>query len=224
MSQAFSPRTEILPPPQRALWPDLIQIPEQFVLWGGTAVALHLGHRESVDFDFFSNTATDIENLIQTVPILKEATVLQREPGTLNVQINRGGPVKMSFFMVPGVLTPINPPLLVPDNKLKVASLLDLAAMKVKVVSDRAEAKDYIDIAFILRNSKITLPEALAAAGVVYGKTFNPLPSLKALSYFGDGNLTTLPNETKDLLLSASAAVDLAKLPTMTRAAEKDRS
>lgn len=224
MSPAFSPRTEILPPPQRALWPDLIQIPEQFVLWGGTAVALHLGHRESVDFDFFSNTATDIEKLIQTVPILKEATVLQREPGTLNVQVNRGGPVKMSFFMVPGVLTPINPPLLVPENKLKIASLLDLAAMKVKIVSDRAEAKDYIDIAYILRNSKITLPDALAAAAMVYGKTFNPLPSLKALSYFGDGNLTTLPNETKDLLLSASAAVDLAKLPAMTRAAEKDRS
>lgn len=49
----FTPRLDILPPAQRSLWPHLAQVPGHFVLYGGTAIALHLGHRQSVDFDFF---------------------------------------------------------------------------------------------------------------------------------------------------------------------------
>jgi len=47
-------RLDILPPAQLALWPELRQIPAHFVLYGGTAIALRLGHRQSVDFDFFT--------------------------------------------------------------------------------------------------------------------------------------------------------------------------
>ena len=53
MSNEFSPRLDILPPPQISLWPELGQVPADFALYGGTALALHLGHRESIDFDFF---------------------------------------------------------------------------------------------------------------------------------------------------------------------------
>src|SRR6202034_2462988 len=51
--QKFSPHLEILPPAQRELWRELDQVPAEFTLYGGTAIALHLGHRQSVDFDFF---------------------------------------------------------------------------------------------------------------------------------------------------------------------------
>lgn len=47
------PKLEILPPSQLKLWPLLSQIPKNFILYEGTAVALQLGHRESIDFDFF---------------------------------------------------------------------------------------------------------------------------------------------------------------------------
>jgi hypothetical protein len=83
-----------------------------------------------------------------------------------------------------------------------VASLLDLAATKVKVVQDRAEAKDYFDVARLLADG-ISLREALAAALAVYGSAFNPLLSLKALVYFEDGDLPSLPKETREALRRA---------------------
>ena len=52
MGDRFVPRIDMLLAPQRRLWDELIDVPEQFVLYGGTAVALYLGHRDSVDFDF----------------------------------------------------------------------------------------------------------------------------------------------------------------------------
>jgi hypothetical protein len=55
----FTPRLDILPPPQRRLWHELAALPAEFVLYGGTALALHLGHRQSVDFGFFGNRPLD---------------------------------------------------------------------------------------------------------------------------------------------------------------------
>ena len=59
----FVPRLDILPDEQRALWPALVQVPESLVLYGGTALALRLGHRTSVDFDLFSSEALDFDAL-----------------------------------------------------------------------------------------------------------------------------------------------------------------
>jgi hypothetical protein len=54
MLEQFDPRIEILPLAQKEIWPELAPAPGlSFVLYGGTAVALHLGHRVSIDFDFF---------------------------------------------------------------------------------------------------------------------------------------------------------------------------
>jgi hypothetical protein len=50
-----APKLEILSPPQRRLWSELKETPQEFVFYGGTALALRLGHRTSEDFDFFSN-------------------------------------------------------------------------------------------------------------------------------------------------------------------------
>ena len=56
MMTTFEPRLDILPAAQRKLWPELKPVQQQgFVLYGGTAIALRLGHRQSVDFDFFSS-------------------------------------------------------------------------------------------------------------------------------------------------------------------------
>ncbi len=59
MMRNLAPRLDILPPPQRRLWDELSDVPPEFVLYGGTALALHLGHRTSVDFDFFGNKPLD---------------------------------------------------------------------------------------------------------------------------------------------------------------------
>lgn len=215
MSDPFSPRLDILPEPQRRLWDELRELPPEFVLYGGTAIALHLGHRESVDFDFFSNKSLDPTQLTLAIPFLAGATVTQREPNTLSCIINRGGQVKLSFFGLPSIPR-LQPPLIAPDNGLQIASLLDLAGMKASVVQMRAEAKDYVDIDAVLTDGRIDLPMALASALAIYGAQFNPQITLKALSYFDDGNVRRLPQEMKDRLARAARGIDLDRIPTLT--------
>ena len=71
----FSPRLDILPDEQRALWPALARVPKSFVLCGGTAIALRFGHRTSVDFNFFSFEPLDFEDLF-ALPFVRDAEVL----------------------------------------------------------------------------------------------------------------------------------------------------
>jgi Nucleotidyl transferase AbiEii toxin, Type IV TA system len=214
VSGLFSPRLEVLPPPQRRLWNELAEIPPEFVLYGGTAIALYLGHRQSADFDFFGNRALDPNHLTLAIPFLNGATVTQREPNTLSCVVDRDGPVQLSFFGLPEVPR-LRPPSVAPDNGLRVASLIDLAGMKASVVQMRAEAKDYVDIDAILADGRIDLPTALAGAREIYGSQFNPQITLKALSYFDDGDLPRLPQRLKDRLAHAVSAVDLGRLPVV---------
>lgn len=66
----LTPRLDILPPAQRALWDELVEIPPVFVLYGGTGLALRLGHRQSEDFDFFSNESFRPDELERRIPFL----------------------------------------------------------------------------------------------------------------------------------------------------------
>jgi hypothetical protein len=205
------PRLDILPAAQRALWPSLTEIPPDFVLYGGTALALRLGHRTSEDFDFFSNQSFQPDELERRIPFLAGSTRLQSSPNTLVSLVDRDGPVKVSFF---GGLTlrRAQDPETIEDPRLAVASLLDLAATKVKAVQDRAEAKDYVDVSRLLEEG-IDLSRALGAAVAVYGRGFNPLLSLKALSYFADGDLSSLTNAVQSRLTESVRKVRLDQVP-----------
>lgn len=207
----FNPILSGLPTAQRTLWLELGATPEQFTLYGGTALALYLGHRTSVDFDFSSNAAFDPEVLASTLAYLKDAESIQVAPNTLTCRVDRGGPVLVSFFgdLNLGLVAEREQ---VADTGLPVASLLDLAGTKAAVVQKRAEAKDYLDIDALLSHG-IVLPTMLAAGAVVYGRQFNPLVTLKALSYFDD--LPELPNDVRSRLLAAVATVDVTRLPVL---------
>jgi hypothetical protein len=211
----FSPHLEILPAAQRQLWSEFAQVPGEFTLYGGTAIALHLGHRQSVDFDFFGNRPFDPAELQAAIPFLAKAQATRREKNTLTAILDRGGKVSVSFFGVPN-LPRLVPPLVSEDNGLKVASLLDLAGTKASVVQLRAEAKDYIDIDTLITRGGITLPAALAAARALYGVSFNPQITLKSLSYYDDGDLRSLPDDAKGRLVAAARAVDLDRLPLLS--------
>jgi hypothetical protein len=212
MTSLFQPKLNCLPSSQRRLWEELGAVPEEFVLYVGTALALHLGHRESADFDFFGNRHFDPARLVEKIPFLSGAWIARQEPDTLSVVINRDAPVKVSFFGVPGIQR-IKPPHIAQDNGLRIASLLDLAGTKAAVVQQRAEAKDYLDIDALLQSGEVDLPAALASACLIYGPAFNPQITLKALSFFGDGNLNRLPRDVQDRLAKAAREVDLDKLP-----------
>jgi hypothetical protein len=76
----FEPKLNVLPESQRLLWPELASVPRSFVLYGGTGLALRVGHRASVDFDLFSADALDRHTLSRAVSFLKNATALHEEP------------------------------------------------------------------------------------------------------------------------------------------------
>jgi hypothetical protein len=221
----FVPRLDVLPPSQRRLWDDLGVLPAEFVLYGGTALALHLGHRQSVDFAFFGSRKFKLQELTAALPFLASAVVTQQAPNTLSVIVDRDGPVRPSFFGVPSIPR-LQPPLIAPVNLVRVASLLDIAGTKASVVQQRAEAKDYVDIDAILTDGRIDLPTALAAAKAIYGVQFNPLITLKALSFFDDGDLRDLPPATRDRLAKAVRELDIARIPLMViaQAAQDNQS
>lgn len=214
MASDFAPKLDALPAAQQRLWPELIDVPPDFILYGGTALALLLAHRTSIDFDLFTASEFDPDGLLHGIPFLADATVIQKGPSTLTVIVDRGGNVQVSFFGVPK-LRRIKEPWTAPDTHLQVASLLDLAGTKAAVVQKRAEAKDYIDLDAIIHQVGLDLPTALSAAKLIYGRQFNPELTLKALCFFGDGNLSTVPVELQRRLADAVKAVDLQRLPTI---------
>ena len=213
----FSPRLDCLPPPQQCLWPELRQVPRGFVLYGGTAIALQLGHRQSLDFDFFSSESVIPEQLLDTLPFLARARILQNENQTLTVALQVGGIVKVSFFG--GLrLGRVRDPLETSDGTLRVASLLDLAGTKAAVIQKRAEAKDYLDLIALIDHG-ISLPEALGAAQALYPDQYNPMITLKALTYFADGNLHTLTQPQREkLVLAASQITDIPPIARISDA------
>ncbi len=198
----FAPRLDILPAPQRVLWGELHVVPRTHVLYGGTALALRLGHRASVDFDFFSHDPLD-HTALEALPFMRGATTLQQQPNTLTVTIDRGGPVKVSFFGGIG-FGRVGDPDATDDSVIVAASILDLAGTKVKALLQRVEAKDYRDIVALL-NYGIELPSILGAARTLFGPSFNSLVAQKALCYFEGGDLDTLDEAARARLVTAAA-------------------
>jgi len=81
----FTPNLSILPGPQRQLWAELKGTPKAFVLYGETALALRLGHRQSEDFDFFSNQPFHPDSLRDSIPYLKHAEMTQFQDNPLTL-------------------------------------------------------------------------------------------------------------------------------------------
>ena len=203
----FAPHLDVLQGPQKQLWTELVEIPSEFVLYGGTAVALRFGHRTSVDFDFFTSRPLDADRLLGELRLLSECDVMQRAPDTVTVSVTREGPIKLSFF---GRITfgRVGTPEQTDDGVVLVASPLDLLATKLKVLLERTQAKDYHDVACLLRGG-LTLKEGLGAAISLYGTQFPPVDCVKTLAYFEGGDLESLPDEMKRLLIHVASRWDV---------------
>lgn len=207
----FKPRMDILPDAQRNLWPQFRDVTQQgWVLYGGTAVALRLGHRQSVDFDFFSDRPLDRDGLQTAFPALNDSRVIQEQGNAMTLLVNPPGhiddTVKVSFF---GNISTgrVATPDMTDDGVLQVAALDDLMAMKLKVILQRAEAKDYRDIA-AMADAGVHVDQGLAAARQMFGDAFQPSESLKAMTFFGDGDLQTLSSKERATLVTASSTVN----------------
>lgn len=210
-SGSFAPRLDLLPPRQRELYLHLRPLAARgWVLYGGTAIALRFGHRVSVDFDFFSDLHLVDTDVLAAVPRLGGGTVLQKQEETLTLLVparpGSGPEVKVSFFGGLG-MGRAGVPGWTADGVLQVASPRDLLAAKLKVILQRAEKKDYLDIHALLAGGG-DLGDGLACARAQFGKAFQPAEALKALGYFQDGDLGGLPAGIRTALAKAAGAVD----------------
>ncbi len=156
------------------------------MLYGGTAVALHAGHRESEDFDFFSSLPLDAERK-RALPGrlgLEDAPVIQDEENTLGLRAEIGdGPVRLSFFG--GLPQPrLALPIAAPDGP-RVASPLDLAGFKVAIAFRRHHENDVADLAALFESGE-TLPRAVAAMRLLYPEQDLTAHAVAALTWFDE--------------------------------------
>jgi hypothetical protein len=170
----------VLTPQQIELLPLIKEFAKEYYLVGGTAVALYLGHRRSIDFDLFTNRDIKrkrIKRLIeqhnfQTTDILYETSE------QLHIVVNS---VKMTFFQFPHHIThSVNF-----EGIIQIPSLLDLAAMKAYALGGRAKWKDYVDLYFLLKDH-FSLQEISHRAKDVFGSFFNEKLFREQLAYFKD--------------------------------------
>lgn len=207
---SLHPRLEVLPSAQRQLWPALASLPGEFVLYGGTAIALRLGHRTSVDFDYFTDEPLDADRrrrLMAETAWLTASSVLDSRTDTLVLSVDvSGDPVKLSFFG--GIDTGcLAEPDRTEDGVALVASLDDLFAHKLKVIHDRAEGKDYQDIAELLR-SGLSLARGLAGLQALFGPSVPPMVTIKALTHFADLNEPwRVPADLRAIIVDAVRAL-----------------
>lgn len=160
--------------------PLLEKFKKDFYLAGGTGLALQLGHRDSIDFDFFSDKDFNTEKLYAIIKeLFKRHKIIkvQEEKNTLTVFIDEN--IKLSFFTYKYKLLKK----LVNEPYFNIASILDIAVMKLSAVVSRATSKDYIDLFFILK--EITLAEILVAKNKKFPELDTNLV-LKSLVYFKD--------------------------------------
>lgn len=139
---------EILTDEQQKILPLVKHFNKNYYLVGGTAIALQIGHRHSIDFDLFTKKSVQRNNIKETILQLKYPidAVIHEEVGQIHLVINS---VKMTFFNFPYFI-----PQSVDFNKIiKMPSLLDLAAMKAFAFAQRAKWKDYVDIYFLLKRN-----------------------------------------------------------------------
>jgi hypothetical protein len=217
---SFEPRLDILPESQRELWPELDAAPSDFVLYGGTALALQLGHRVSEDFDFFSSSSFDPDQLQSRLPFFRDLDKsnsdvwVQRKRDNLEAYLERGGgTVKVAFFGGMDNLRRVGDPRQPVGSRVQVASLVDLAGMKMRVIQVRGNWKDYVDIHALVSN-RVDIVTALAAARAIDSR-FDPLTSIRALQFYGDGSLSRVPIRVQQDLTRWAQAVDVAKLPSL---------
>lgn len=154
---------------------------EEFYLAGGTALALQIGHRRSIDFDFFAEEPLE-RNLLQKVKgVFKgfEIQMTYQSPEQLNVTINA---VKATFLNYP--YPNLYP--LIPYRAIKLTTVSEIALMKAFSIGKRLSYKDYVDWYFLLSGRHVSLPEILIDAKKKFSTDFNDRLFLGQLVSLGD--------------------------------------
>ncbi|MFA6924256.1 MAG: nucleotidyl transferase AbiEii/AbiGii toxin family protein [Bacteroidales bacterium] len=153
---------------------------EGFYLAGETGLALQIGHRDSIDFDFFKKDDYDTVVLIKKLEAVfknHKLSITQQDKNTVSCSIDNN--IRLSFFSYNYEL--LKP--LIRTGYFAIASIEDIACMKLSAIMSRAVEKDYVDLYFILQ--KISLDDLLDYCKKKY-RSLDEMMILKSLPFFED--------------------------------------
>lgn len=174
---------EILNHQQKELLPLLSKFKREYYLVGGTAIALHIGHRRSIDFDMFKQSAINHKrNLDKIISSGYSPSVTRRVVEQMNLIVNG---VKLTFFQYPFDIEAKYSF----EKTFRVPSLLQLAAMKAYALGRRSKWKDYVDLYFLL-TQHFTLADISNEAARLFGDLFSEKLFRAQLCYFDDVDYT----------------------------------
>ena len=156
---------------------------QSFLLVGGTALALQLGHRTSTDIDFFTNERFDVPDLLTSLQLDYTVEIRQQMRHALLTMINT---VKTDFVFQPSDM--IEQPFI--SEQVRMASLKEIAAMKIGAITARGKKRDFIDLYCLLDH--FTLPEILDTFLSKY-KNSTPELAIRSLFYFEDAETDIEP-------------------------------
>ena len=192
MATLMQPHWEALTPLTQDVFRLAARLPlmDDFYLAGGTGLALHLGHRFSVDLDFFSSDAgavgREARDALRQMFDDPSLAITHDTDGTF-VAASRG--VGVSFFRLP--LYPLVAPT-VDVEGIHLASLEEIGAMKLAAAIDRGTRKDMVDLYFILRQTPIERIFEVAAVKYARVRTF-AISAVRGLAYFEDAERLPMP-------------------------------
>ncbi|MBO7124290.1 MAG: nucleotidyl transferase AbiEii/AbiGii toxin family protein [Bacteroidales bacterium] len=187
---------EILNDKQIQLLPLMAQFQREYYLVGGTAIALHIGHRRSIDFDLFKpSTINHKRNLDKLDASNFSHIVTRRVAEQMNLIIND---VKVTFFQYPFPIEPI----VKFDKTFRLPPLIQLAAMKAYALGRRSKWKDYVDLYFLLHNH-FTIADITTCATQIFGELYSEKMFRAQLCFFDDIDYTEsvdymIPNPPTD--------------------------
>lgn len=162
-------------------------LPKKTYLAGGSALALHFGHRISVDFDFFTPSSFKGKDIVKKLN--KFGIFVFQEAAEKNTLLGLFEKVKFSLFLYeyPLVFKPVN------FLGITVADPKDIAAMKLAAIMDRGTKKDFIDVYFLIKKG-VSIENAFEYYDKKYGMLANNLYSLlKGFAYFDDAENLEMP-------------------------------
>ena len=170
---------EILNKEQLDLLPFIKKYTKSYYLAGGTAMALHIGHRRSVDYDLFTEDRVNVLGIKKQVAISEfPSNVIVQKTDQVHFTINT---VKITFFQFPFFIPAEN----YYEDYFRIPDLLSLTAMKAFALGGRGKWKDYVGLYFILKNH-FSIKEVCKKATELFTGVFNPVLFCKQLCYFDD--------------------------------------
>ncbi len=162
---------------QIEILPLIKEFKRTFYLVGGTAIALQIGHRRSINFDLFRSCEINSNKIIDKIKKYKfHFNVIRNVSGHLDMIVNN---VKITFFNYPFEIDKS----IKFENIIQMPQLLDFSAMKVYVLGRRAKWKDYVDLCILLEKF-FTVKDITLRANEIYGNLFSEKLFRAQLAYF----------------------------------------